>query len=121
MKNFNEFINEGIGYVDINGELSYKKDQGRQDGKSFKVKGISFIYTEQGGRFYGTYLYDVAKTANVGKRSKIGLDDTNKLLKSIGIKNQVPAYYETDDLDKVCKELKKKGIVCDHGDYMDVS
>jgi len=49
------------------------------------------------------------------------LDDTNKLLKSMGIKNQVPAYYETDDLDKVCKELRKKGIVCDYGDYMDVS
>ena len=108
MKNFEEFINEAVNYKD-------------RSGKSFKIKGINFVYTEQGGRFYGTSLYDVAKTANVSKRSKIGLDDTNKLLKSMGIKNQVPAYYETDDLDKVCKELKKKGIVCDYGDYMDVS
>ena len=108
MKNFNEFVNEAVNYKDRSGKL-------------FKVKGINFIYTEQRGRFYGTSLYDVAKTANVNKRSKIGLDDTNKLLKLMGIKNQVPAYYETDDLDKVCKELKKKGIVCDYGDYMDVS
>jgi hypothetical protein len=108
MKNFEEFINEAANYKD-------------RSGKSFKVKGINFVYTEQRNRFYGTGLYDVAKTANVSKRSKIGLDDTNKLLKSMGIKNQVPAYYETDDLDKVCKELRKKGIVCDYGDYMDVS
>ena len=108
MKNFKEFINEAANYKD-------------RSGKSFKVKGINFVYTEQRNRFYGTGLYDVAKTANVSKRSKIGLDDTNKLLKSMGIKNQVPAYYETDDLDKVCKELRKKGIVCDYGDYMDVS
>ena len=108
MKNFEEFINEAENYKD-------------RSGKSFKVKGINFVYTEQRNRFYGTGLYDVAKTANVNKRSKIGLDDTNKLLKSMGIKNQVPAYYETDDLDKVCKELRKKGIVCDYGDYMDVS
>ena len=108
MKNFEEFINEAANYKD-------------RSGKSFKVKGINFVYTEQRNRFYGTGLYDVAKTANVSKRSKIGLDETNKLLKSMGIKNQVPAYYETDDLDKVCKELRKKGIVCDYGDYMDVS
>ena len=108
MKNFEEFINEAANYKD-------------RSGKSFKVKGINFVYTEQKSRFYGTGLYDVAKTANVNKRSKIGLDETNKLLKSMGIKNQVPAYYETDDLDKVCKELRKKGIVCDYGDYMDVS
>jgi len=108
MKNFEEFINEAANYKD-------------RSGKSFKVKGINFVYTEQKSRFYGTGLYDVAKTANVNKRSKIGLDETNKLLKSMGIKNQVPAYYETDDLDKVCKELRKRGIVCDYGDYMDVS
>ena len=88
MKNFNEFINEAVNYKD-------------RSGKPFKIKGIDFVYTEQGGRFYGTSLYDVAKTANVNKRSKID--------------------YEDGTLDKICKELKKKGIVCDHGDYMDVS
>ena len=108
MKNFNEFINEAVNYKD-------------RSGKPFKIKGMSFIYTEQGGRFYGTYLYDVAKTSNVQHTSKISLDDTNKLLKSIGIKGEVPSSYGPSPLDKICKELKKKGIVCDHGDYMDVS
>jgi hypothetical protein len=108
MKNFNEFITEAIKYKD-------------RSGKGFSIKGIDFVYTEQGGKFYGTSLYDVAKTANVSKKSKIGLDATNELLKSIGIKDEVPSRYETDELDKVCKQLKKKGIVCDYGDHMDIS
>ena len=108
MKNFNEFINEAIKYKD-------------RSGKGFNIKGIDFVYTERGGKFYGTSLYDVAKTANVSKKSKIGLDTTNELLKSIGITDEVPSRYETDELDKVCKQLKKKGIVCDYGDYMDIS
>ena len=57
MKNFNEFITEGIKYKD-------------RSGKGFTIKGIDFVYTEQGGRFYGTSLYDVAKTSNVNKKSK---------------------------------------------------
>ena len=108
MKNFNEFINEAVNYKD-------------RSGKPFKIKGIDFVYTEQGGRFYGTSLYDVAKTANVNKRSKIDYEDSKKLLKSLGIKEELPRGYGPGTLDKICKELKKKGIVCDHGDYMDVS
>ena len=107
MKSFDEFLNEAVNYKD-------------RSGKPFKIKGINFIYTDR-GRFYGTSLYDVAKTANVGKRSKISYDDTEKLLKSLGIREELPRYYEDRTLDKICKELKKKGIVCDHGDYMDVS
>lgn len=107
MKNFNEFINEAINYKD-------------RSGKSFKIKGINFIYTDR-GRFYGTSLYDVAKTANVNKRSKIGFDDTEKLLKSLGVKERLPMSYGPSTLDRICKELTKKGIVCDHGDFMDVS
>ena len=107
MKNFNEFINEAVNYKD-------------RSGKPFKIKGIDSVYTDR-GRFYGTSLYDVAKTANVNKRSKIGFDDTEKLLKSLGIKEKLPIGYGPDTLDRICKELKKKGIVCDHGDFMDVS
>lgn len=107
MKSFNEFLNEAVNYKDRSGKL-------------FKIKGINFIYTDR-GRFYGTSLYDVAKTANVNKRSKIGFDDTEKLLKSLGVKEKLPSGYGPDTLDRICKELKKKGIVCDHGDFMDVS
>ena len=107
MKNFNEFINEAVNYKD-------------RSGKSFKIKGINFVYTDR-GRFYGTSLYDVKKTSNVSKRSKIGFDDTEKLLKSLGVKERLPMSYGPGTLDRICKELTRKGIVCDHGDYMDVS
>ena len=107
MKNFEEFINEAVNYKD-------------RSGKPFKIKGINFIYTD-GGRFYGTSLYDVAQTSNVGKRSKIGFDETQKLLTSLGVKEKLPGDYGTARLDRICKELKKKGIVCDHADIMDVS
>jgi hypothetical protein len=106
MKNFNEFINEAVNYKD-------------RSGKPFKIKEINFIYTEQGGRFYGTYLYDGKPGKN--HNSKIGYDESKKLLKSLGIKEELPKGYGPGALDKICKELKKKGIVGDHGDYMDVS
>tara|TARA_R110001592_G_scaffold253079_2_gene515944 strand:+ start:1819 stop:2346 length:528 start_codon:yes stop_codon:yes gene_type:complete len=98
-------------------EVMYKD----RSGKSFNIKGISIIYTEQGGRFYGTSLYDVPKTSNVSKKSKIGLDDTNALFKSMGIKGEVSRFYEPDELEKFAKQLKAKGIVYDYADIMDVS
>jgi hypothetical protein len=108
MKNFNEFITEAIKYKD-------------HSGTAFTVKGINFVYTEQGGKFYGASLYDVAKTANASRKSKVDLDTINTLLKSIGIKDEVPYRYETDELAKICKQLKKKGVVCDYVDNMDIS
>ena len=104
-------------YIKSLNEATRYKDR---SGKSFNIKGINFIYTDR-GYFYGTSLYDVAKTSNVSKRSKIGYKDTEKLLKSLGIKDSFPMYYDIDELDSICKQVSKKGIVCDHGDYMDVS
>ena len=87
----------------------------------FKVKGINFTYTEQRGRFYGAYLYDVAKTSNVSHRVKFGLDEVQAFLKSIKITDKVPSTYDTNQLDALCKQIAKKGIVCDHDDAMDIS
>ena len=100
-------LNEAVRYVD-------------RAGKPFNIKGINFVYTDR-GRFYGTSLYDVKKTANVGKRSKIGFDATEALIKSMGIRDSLPMIYDSNQLDKICKLITKKGIDCDHGDYMDVS
>ena len=100
-------LNEAVRYVD-------------RSGKPFNLKGINFVYTDR-GRFYGTSLYDVKKTANVNKRSKIGYDATVALLSSMGIKDSFPMFYEPGELDAICKKVSKKGIVCDYGDYMDVS
>ena len=104
-------------YIKSLNEATRYKDR---SGKSFNIKGINFIYTDR-GRFYGTSLYDVKKTANVSKRSKIGYDATVALLSSMGIKDSFPMIYEPGELDAICKKVSKKGIVCDHGDYMDVS
>jgi len=50
-------------YIKSLNEATRYKDR---SGKSFNIKGINFVYTDR-GRFYGTSLYDVAKTANVNK------------------------------------------------------
>ena len=63
-------------YIKSLNEATRYKDR---SGKSFNIKGINFVYTDR-GRFYGTSLYDVKKTANVSKRSKIGYDATVALL-----------------------------------------
>ena len=107
IKLFEEFVNEAKAISSQN--------------EPFRVKGINFTYTEQRGRFYGAYLYDVPKTANASHRAKFNLDEINDFLKSIKINDEVPFTYETKELDAICKQLKKKGIVCDHDDAMDIS
>ena len=87
----------------------------------FKVKGIGFTYTERQGKFYGAYLYDVAKTSNVQHKVKFGLDEIQSFLKSIKITDEVPSRYEEKELDALCKLIAKKGIVCDYNDAMDIS
>jgi hypothetical protein len=91
-------------------------------GKQFKVKGISFTYVEQTGRFYGAYLYDVAKTANVSWRAKLrSIAEVNEFLALHGITEQLPYRYDEKELDAICKKLAKQGVVCSHDDNFDVS
>ena len=107
--NVREMANE-LGY--INEEEMY----------GFTIKGASFTYTEQGGMFYGVYLYDVPATANVQWREKIrSADDATKWLQSLGIQEIVPRRYDTNTLDKIVMMLKNKGIMADHNDFFDVS
>ena len=88
----------------------------------FTVKGANFTYTEQGGMFYGVYLYDVPATANVQWREKIrSADEATKWLQSLGIQEIVPRRYNEDTLDKIVMMLKNKGIMADHDDFFDVS
>ena len=107
--NVREMANE-LGY--LNEEEMY----------GFTVKGANFTYTEQGGLFYGVYLYDVPATANVQWREKIrSADDATKWLQSLGIQEIVPRRYDTNTLDKIVMMLKNKGIMADHNDFFDVS
>ena len=109
--NVREMANE-LGY--LNEEEMY----------GFTVKGANFTYTEQGGLFYGVYLYDVPATANVQWREKIrSADEATKWLQSLGIQETVPRrYYSGEEtLDKIVKQLEDKGIVANHDDFFDVS
>jgi hypothetical protein len=89
-------------------------------GKMFDVKGIRFTYIERNGKFYGTSLFDVAKTTNVGKAAKLTLQETNDFLKAAGIKEEAPYKYNEKELDVICKQLTKKGIECAYDDAMDI-
>ena len=104
---------------EIANELGYLNEQ---EMYGFTVKGASFTYTEQGGMFYGVYLYDVPATANVQWREKIrSADDATKWLQSLGIQEIVPRRYDTNTLDKIVMMLKNKGIMADHDDFFDIS
>lgn len=88
---------------------------------NFEVKGVSFTYTDYGS-FYGVYLYDVPKTANVQWKEKLrSTQDAEEWLQSVGITAEVPRGYDEQALDQICSQLKSKGIVCSHDDAMDVS
>jgi|21_taG_2_1085346.scaffolds.fasta_scaffold15143_5 hypothetical protein len=113
------------------GHGAYRKEMMKQlteavrhvdrSGKPFNIKGMSIIYIEQNQRFYGTSLYDKPVTANVSKRSKIGYDATEALLSSMGIKDKLPERYDPVKLDKIGKQVERKGIKFDASDIMDVS
>ena len=104
---------------EIANELGYLNEE---EMYGFTVKGANFTYTEQGGLFYGVYLYDVPATANVQWREKIrSADDATKWLQSLGIQETVPRRYDTNTLDKIVKQLENKGIVANHDDFFDVS
>lgn len=91
-------------------------------GKQFEVKGANFTYVEQTRRFYGVYLYDVAKTSNVADRLKLSsIADANEFLALHGITEQLPYRYDEKELDVICKKLAKQGVVCNHNDNFDVS
>lgn len=91
-------------------------------GKKFEVKGISFTYVEQTGKFYGAYLFDVAKTSNVQWRQKLrSISEVTEFLKLHGISEEIPYKYNENLLDTICAELRTQGIECDHNDYFDVS
>ena len=91
-------------------------------GKQFEVKGINFTYVERTGRFYGAYLYDVAKTTNVTWRAKLrSIAEVNELLALHDIKAELPYRYDEKELDEICKKISKMGIVCDYDDNFDAS
>ena len=86
---------------------------------------VAFVYTEQGGRFYGL---DVYENKDQDQRSaKLRYDEANEWLKDtlayIHEGDLLPRRYNSglEDLDLIVTRLKELGIEASHGDYMDVS
>jgi hypothetical protein len=115
--------------------------------KEHKYEKVAFVYTEQGGLFYGL---DVYVSKNQPQRSaKLKYDEANKwlkntleggddeeveMLKTFGIEPSGPLKYSPEeeiiprkynsgmeDLDLIVDRLEELGIEASHGDYMDVS
>jgi len=87
------------------------------EGLSDRISKIYISYTEQGK------LYSVKVEDADGKRlGKLHQDDTNELLKMLGIEEEIP-YRISDEaiLDNIVKQLQDKGIDASWDDVMDVS
>ena len=99
--------------------------EGGIDLNAVSYEKVTFIYTEQGGRFYGL---DVYENKDQDQRSaKLRYDEANEWLKDtlayIHEGDLIPRRYNSglEDLDLIVKRLEELGIEASHGDYMDVS
>ena len=100
-------------------ELGYLNEQSNQYQK------VTFVYTEQGGRFYGL---DVYTSKDQPQRSdKLRYDEADAWLKNtleyVHDDNLIPRSYNSgmEDLDLIVDRLKELGIEASHNDIMDVS
>ena len=86
---------------------------------------VAFVYTEQGGHFYGLDVY-ISKDQDQ-RSGKLKYDEADAWLKDtleyIHDDNLLPRRYNSglEDLDLIVDRLKELGIEASHGDYMDVS
>ena len=100
-------------------KLGYLKEI---DLNAISAKKASFVYTEQGGRFYSLTL-----STSDGQTLKMKYDEANEWLKDtlayIHEGDLIPRRYNSglEDLDLIVARLEELGIEASHGDYMDVS
>jgi len=107
---------------EIASELGYLKEI---DLNAVSYEKVTFIYTEQGGRFYGLDVYENKDQPQ--RSAKLRYDEANEWLKDtlayIHEGDLIPKSYNSglEDLDLIVARLKELGIEASHGDYMDVS
>ena len=106
-------------------KLGYLNEESNQYQK------VTFIYTEQGGHFYGLDVY-VSKD-QPQRSAKLKYDEANEWVKdtlgsfegvkATGIDELIPRRYNSgmEDLDLIVERLEELDIEASHGDYMDVS
>ncbi|MDB4571674.1 hypothetical protein N9Z72_00180 [Akkermansiaceae bacterium] len=99
--------------------------EGGIDLNAVSYEKVTFIYTEQGGRFYGLDVYENKDQPQ--RSAKLRYDEANEWLKDtlayIHEGDLIPKSYNSglEDLDLIVARLKELGIEASHGDYMDVS
>ena len=117
------------GYYDIPDSLKELATQlgylNEIDLNAVSYEKVTFVYTEQGGRFYGL---DVYESKDQPQRSdKLRYDEANEWLKDtlayIHKDDLIPKKYISglEDLDLIVARLKELGIEASHNDFMDVS
>ena len=86
------------------------------------IESVSISYTDT-GKYYGTYVHYEKDGAedSIPTRSKLWIDDANKLLKSLEIKDEIDMSYNPDALSTIVSQLEALGITADFDDAMDVS
>ena len=111
----------------------YKKDlmkevdgmEGGIDPNAMQYEKVTFVYTEQGGRFYGLDVY-VSKD-QPQRSDKLRYDEANEWLKDtlhyIHEDDLIPRKYISglEDLNLIVDRLKELEIEASHNDFMDVS
>ena len=101
------------------------KIQQMMRGERKEYEKVTFVYTEQGGHFYGLDVY-VSKDQNQ-RSDKLGYDDANEWLKNtldLGLDmDMIPRRYGSgmERLDDIVEKLEDLGIEASHHDFMDVS
>jgi hypothetical protein len=91
------------------------------DNASYKK--VEFVYTEQGGHFYGLDVYESKDQKQ--RSNKLRYDEANEWLKDTlsDLDIDIPKRYGSGEkeLDDIVEKLEDLGIEAGHGDYMDVS
>ena len=101
------------------------KIQQMMKGERKEYEKVTFVYTEQGGQFYGLDVY-VSKDQDQ-RSDKLGYDDANEWLKNtldLGLDmDMIPRRYGSgmEELDDIVEKLEDLGIEASHHDFMDVS
>ena len=119
----------GESLKEVASELGYLKEvdgmEGGMDPNAMQYEKVTFVYTEQGGRFYGLDVY-VSKD-QPQRSDKLRYDEANEWLKDtlhyIHEDDLIPRKYISglEDLDLIVERLKELDIEASHNDFMDVS
>ena len=100
------------------------KEKG-MDLNAMQYERVTFVYSEQGGRFYGLDVYE--NKDQISRSAKLRYDEANEWLKDtlnyIHEGNLIPKRYNSglEDLDLIVKRLEELDIKASHNDFMDVS